>query len=286
MPSTAIPSRRWSSRTRPRLDAPPRRSCCASSCAAVRRAPQRGPGGGADDAVGGEPVAALEALDGALGAAAEDPVGADARASAGPCATRGPLEPFLSGFAAACAGQGRTSRCRDAPAVASAATSASMAHLRPCSSGVAKSVRFPRCASVVRLRGELTGSRCVRYTTKTAAIRPCGPRRTAPVPPFATARGGGDSAAVVLPPKLLRLQDFLHPAGVEPAVARPEPEQLADSAGRRAATRNRHPAAVAELVDARASGARELYARGGSSPLSRIRSLPSANGSCRYRLGD
>ena len=40
--------------------------------------PERGPGGGADDAVGGQAVAALEGLDGALGAGAEDAVGGDA----------------------------------------------------------------------------------------------------------------------------------------------------------------------------------------------------------------
>ena len=48
----------------------------------------------------------------------------------------------------------------------------------------------------------------------------------------------------------------------------------------------RRSAAVAELVDARRSGRRELYARGGSSPLSRMASLPCEVGSCRYRLGD
>ena len=42
------------------------------------RVPERRPGGRPDDAVGGQPVGALEALDGALGGRAEDAVGRDA----------------------------------------------------------------------------------------------------------------------------------------------------------------------------------------------------------------
>src|SRR5688572_26362158 len=83
----------------------------------------------------------------------------------------------------------------DTPAMASVSASAQF------SSRDRKSVRSFDVASVERLRGELTGSRCLRYATITAAIRPCGLAAAAPVPPFTTARSGGDSAAVVLPPK-------------------------------------------------------------------------------------
>src|SRR5215218_8197736 len=65
-PSTAMPRRRWSSRTRPRLVAPPllvRRDVVRRECAARRSAAQ---------------VAALEGLDGAARALAEDAVGVDA----------------------------------------------------------------------------------------------------------------------------------------------------------------------------------------------------------------
>ena len=55
----------------------------AARAAAVRGAPQRGPRRGADDAVGGEAVAALEGLDRALGALAEDAVRVDAQPALG-----------------------------------------------------------------------------------------------------------------------------------------------------------------------------------------------------------
>ena len=156
-----------------------------------------------------------------------------------------------------------------APAVASARQ-----RERPsaASSSIAKSVRSLVMASVMRLRGELTGSRCLRYATEDGGDSPLRPQRTAPVPPFATARGGGDSAAVVLPPECPAPAGFLARARIETrgCSAEVEPPELGAP---RAATLDAC-AAVAELVDAQASGACELYARGGSSPLSRIRSLP------------
>jgi len=62
----------------------------------------------------------------------------------------------------------------------------------------------------MRLRGELTGSRCVRYATKTAAIRPRGLKG-----PLRFPRSPPHGAEAIRRPSfyhqnVLRLQDFLH----------------------------------------------------------------------------
>ena len=108
--------------------------------------------------------------------------------------TRAPLEPFLSGFAAAWAGAGaRMAEVAATPAMASSSASGEVQRQR-------SQIRsFLRVASVERLRGELTGSRCLRYAARWRRFAPAA-LTAAPVPPFATARSGGDSAAVVLPP--------------------------------------------------------------------------------------
>jgi hypothetical protein len=116
--------------------------------------------------------------------------------------------------------------------------------------------------SVGRLRGELTGSRSCATPPRRRRFAPAALGRAAPVPPFATARSGRDSAAVVLPPETPAPAGFLAHSGSAWVVP----------GAPRAATLVA-PAAVAELVDAQASGACELYARGGSSPLSRTVSL-------------
>ena len=92
IPSTAIPSPlSWSSRTRPRLLEPPR-TLLVRRRATVRGAPQRAPGGGADDAVGGEAVAALEGLDRALRALPKMP-SARTPSRAGPSSRERPWLP-------------------------------------------------------------------------------------------------------------------------------------------------------------------------------------------------
>src|SRR4051794_26957665 len=68
----------------------------------------------------------------------------------------------------------------------------------------------------LRLRGELSGSRCLRYAACGTAIRPCG-RRAALVPPLPNTVGG-DSAmnaphATKAESNFLQMQGFLQRAG-------------------------------------------------------------------------
>ena len=68
----------WSRRTlAPRVRTPPPAGRGADARVAVQAAADHPPGAGADDAVGGEPVPALEALDGMQRAAPEDAVVAE-----------------------------------------------------------------------------------------------------------------------------------------------------------------------------------------------------------------
>ena len=295
-PSTVIPSRRWSRRTRPRLVAPPE-LLRRGRAPRVRGAPQRGPGGGADDAVGGQPVAALEGLDGALGARPEDPVGMDAEPALRLAHAR-PLRALLERLRRRVGGgRGERRGRRDAPAVASSEREREDGPFSRAAE-IRKIRSFLRVASVVRLRGELTGSRCLRYATERRRFAPAtlvGPLRFPRSPPH-----GAD--AIRRPSfyhrNLLRLQDFLH-AGVRPKLMRTYVREADSRPGRSAPTgrcrpqrlRDRPPARdpahhrprlAQAALRAEASGASSRCPLCGSAPrgsCSRPTPTPSCSGS-------
>ena len=115
---------------------------------------------GPDDAVGGQAVAALEGLDGALGALAEDPVRVDAQPALGLLHARA-LGALLERLRRRMGRGGGEHRGR----AGDAGGGQHAARARGAAAEIAKVRSFLRVASVVRLRGELTGSRCLRYAT-------------------------------------------------------------------------------------------------------------------------
>ena len=198
-----MPSARCSSRD----------ACAAGRDRARARRGQRfsaRPGGRPDDAVGGQPVAALEALDRALGLRAEDAVRVQAE---GPLDERdaGPLGALLERRAQ-----------RPATRVLSTSASSATTNMRPRVRRVALPTYVSVC-SLVRpcLRGELSGSRS-RATPPIGGDSPRGHRCAASVPPFAAPGGAAIRRASFYQSKSLLLQDFLQTAGCSQAPVQPQ----------------------------------------------------------------